>query len=368
MEQYKYYETILCIGDKARYLFLNKQLPINIRNQITDEELYNNDIFILYNQKCYIEKYFDKRIIKIYINTISFIKVLYFPINYINIKEKNIDKLLIFTLFPYIKENIIEMFKYIISKYDIYDYLAILYREKRRFSATDLVSEEKAIENAKNEYLKININTIVYSEEEQKNEQIFNISFDLEVMLKNSFKNRYFTCKRKFERFQKDYDFYISDYFNSFSIINPKEYEKFNKIFTFSKVKESNNLWKTFIFNFKKYYIINEYGLLDVINDLYLRYVEDIYIGDINNELKSLDKYILKEYENYFGKEKILAVPNTELEYISLMNKSNEVSLDIKFKNKIKDFLQLKLKIILYEYIKKYIKKIGKKIENDTKA
>ncbi|WP_394884681.1 hypothetical protein [Clostridium butyricum] len=365
MNKYNHYQRIICIGDESRYMFLNSKLPQNLKSQITYEELHNNQIFILYGDRCYIDKYPEENIIEIKLDNIPFVKLIHFPLDCYDIEQENIciDKLIVFTSFPYAKRDIIDDFEYIKDKFEVYDSEAILYKENRRFSSTDLSSEENAIEIAREEYSKLNLNSVIYNPDEDYS-GIFEVSIDLVSTLKNSFLNKCLDCRERFQlRFETEYDFYVKSYFNMFSILDPDEYERFNRIFSFERIEKSKDIWKSYIYNFEKDYISGNFGLLDTINDLYKKFIKDICVNDLQYELKYLDKYILKQYNDYFGSEKILESPDNELDYIYLINKGDGNSIDLKFKNKLKDFSEYKLKIVLYEYIDKYIKTIGEKVE-----
>ena len=316
MKAYNYCQKIVCVGDESRYSFIKGLLPTKLRGQLTNEEFHNNDIFLKYNQSNFIERYPDKNIISISLNIIPIVKVIHIPLDYfkINSGEEGIDKLLMFNSFPYGKLDLIDDLEALLKENVIGDVAAILYCENRSFGATDLSSEEESINIAKNNYSKKSIKTLVYNST-IFDEGIFEISPDFIRTLKDSYKNRYFKAKNRFvNRYKKEYEFHIKNYFNMFTILNPDGYKEFKNLFSFEYVRNSSDIWGEFKLNFKKQYIDGDFGMLNIVEELYKGFIETIYIWNLKDDLANLKKVLLEAYEQHFGKEKRLETPNTELE------------------------------------------------------
>lgn len=355
MDKYNYYQKIICLGDESRYLFIRELFPEDIRSHVTYDELCNNDVFITYNEKNDFEKLPEENKIMISLNSISISKLIYIPVDIFNIRneEKHIDKLLMFNSFPYGKLNIIEDLKYVMDNHEASEVLGVLYREERNFSSTDLSSEEESISDAKHNYAKRGIKTIVH-EPGDYSEDIFEINPDFIRMFKDSYKNKYSKVKDRFnERYEREYDFNIKGYFNMFTILDPEKYRKFDDIFGFDKVKNSNDIWKTLMFNYKKKYMDGECGVFNQIKDLYIEFIRDVCVWNLDEDLSKLNETILEAYNEHFGQEKVLKTPDSELEYIKLLNCEEGNCLEVIFKNKLKSFQDGKLKIILHKYIDK---------------
>lgn len=355
MNKYNHYQKIICLGDESRYLFIRELFPENIRSHVTYDELCNNDVFITYNEKNDFEKLSEENKIMISLNSISISKLIYIPVDIFNIRneEKHIDKLLMFNSFPYGKLNIIEDLKYVMDNNDTSEVLGVLYREERNFSSTDLSSEEESIIEAMRKYAKRGIKTIIHKPGDY-GEDIFEISPDFIRMFKDSYKSKYFKVKERFiERYEREYDFNIKDYFNMFTILDPEKYQRFDDIFSFDQVRNSNDIWKTFMFNYEKKYMDGEFGVLNQLRDLYVEFIKDVFVWNLDEDLSKLNETILEAYNEHFGQEKVLKTPDSELEYIKLLNCEEGNSLDVIFKNKLKSFAESKLKIILHKYIDK---------------
>lgn len=369
MKEYNYCQKIVCVGDESRYSFIKGLLPTKLRAQLTNEEFHNNDIILKYNQNDFIERYPDKNIISISLNIVPIVKVIHIPLDYfkINSGEECIDKLLMFNSFPYGKLDLIGDLEALLKENVIGDVAAILYCENRRFGATDLSSEEESINRAKDNYSKKFIKTIVYNSK-RFDEEIFEISPDFIRTFKDSHKNRYFKAKNKFEnRYEKQYEFNIKNYFNMFTILDPDEYEKFKKLFSFENVRNSSDIWGKFKLDFKEQYIDGDFGMLNIVEKLYKKFIEDICIWDLKDDLANLKKVVLDAYEQHFGKEKKLETPNTELEYIKLMNieeEEEENQLSRIFNKKTISFVDNTLKILLHTYINNHFNNIKQGQEN----
>lgn len=142
------------------------------------------------------------------------------------------------------------------------------------------------------------------------------------------------------------------------TLLDPEEFEKFNNIFSYKKVKKSNDIWLSYLENFEKEYMIDDSGILQIIKMLYIGYISEICFWNIQDDLNNLENIIINQYREYFKIEKKLKTPNDELEYIKLINKDKENSLDIFFKNKLEDFVNINLKNIISNYIQNHYNRI----------
>lgn len=362
---YSYYNQLILIGDDSRYLFLKSILPDRIKKQLTDEKLFKNDIKVIYNEDYYIKDKEDKNVIIIGLNIIPAYKMLYIPkdiYSSIDFSKKNIDKLIIFNSFPYGKSNLIEEYRYLQENFNIADSLVILYKENRRFGNTDLYSEEQSIKEATKIYEQQKLKVMTYFED-VFNKEIFEFKPNFYNAFKNSYKNKVIYGKEYFEEnFHFNYELNIKDFFNMFNLVDNDKYDKFNSIFSFYNVKESEDVWNKFLENLLKEYFFCEFGLLNIIRDFYMEFIRDISIWNIEKDLNDLDQVVVKECKLFFENHKILKSPKNQLEYIALMNKKGEDNIKVLFKKRIDEFIDLRLKKILYMKIKEKIDFIYKNI------
>lgn len=361
MKRYEFFKKIVAIGDRSKYLFIKDFLRDEYKLDYSIEELERNTIYLLYSKENLIEK--DKDII-IYSRKFSKTKVVIIPKNIvdINFKLKNIDKLLIFNSFPYAKLGLLEDVDFILKGFEIKHVDSILYKEKRRFGITDISNENESIEMAKKIYKDKNIKSTIYNQYEE-NKDLFNVVPNFIDSFKYDYKNRYEKIKQRFnDRYSREYDLKVKEYFNMFTLLDPEEFERFNNMFSYNNVKDSNDIWYTFVKNFEKEYIIGSQGILEIVLNFYKEYVSGVCFWNIENDLDKLENIVINVYREYFGKEKKLKVPTNELEYIKLMNKYKENSLEVLFKNKLTDFFDIKLKDIIKTYINNHYNKIEEMI------
>ena len=362
MKEYEFLKKIVIIGDKSKYLFIKDYLKDeNILNyQI--EYLEENNVYLLYNKEGKIEKENDN--IKIYSNKIPMTKVIIIPKNilFINANINKIDKLLVFSSFPYAKLDLLEDIDFIIKQFSVNNINSILYKEKRRFGITDISTENESLDEAKKLYEQKNINTIIYNQSEY-NQDLFNLYPNFINSFKYDYKNKYNTIVELFnDRYSREYDLKIKGYFNMLTLLDPEEFEKFNNIFSYEKVKKSNDIWLTYVKNFEKEYMIGDGGILQIVKELYRGYISDICFWDEEDDLNNLENIIINKYREYFDIQKKLKAPESELEYIKLINKDKENSLDIFFKNKLKDFININLKKIISTHIENHYNRIREMI------
>lgn len=358
MKTYEFLKKIVIIGDKSKYLFIKDYLKDENTLDYQIEYLEENNIYLLYNKENKIEKENDN--IKIYSNKISMTKLIIIPKNilYINTEIKKIDKLLIFNSFPYAKLDILEDVDFITKQFSINNINSILYKEKRRFGITDISTENESLDKAKKIYEEKNINTIIYNQN-QYNQDLFNIYPNFIDSFKYDYQNKYNIVVESFnDRYSREYDLKVKGYFNMLTLLDPEEFEKFNNIFSYEKVKKSNDIWLSYLENFEKEYMIDDSGILQIIKMLYIGYISEICFWNIQDDLNNLENIIINQYREYFEIEKKLKTPNDELEYIKLINKDKENSLDIFFKNKLKDFVNINLKNIISNYIQNHYNRI----------
>lgn len=358
MKRYEFYKKIVVIGDKSKYLFIKDYLIDDSKFDYSIEELEKNNIYILYDNKNYIEK--DNDCIKICSKKFPKTKLTIIPkdILEVRLESKDIDKLVVFNSFPYAKLDLLEDVDFVLKEFNVNDVDSILYKENRRFGATDISTEKESIKRAIKIYKEKNINTKIYNHN-KNNEDIFNIAPDFIASFKDDYKNKFYKSIEKFNsRYEREYDLKVKQYFNMFTLLDPDEFERFNNMFSFNNIKKSDDIWNTFVENFKKNYIVDSMGILPEVKDLYKSYVSEICFWDMENDLENLENLIIKEYKNHFGREKKLKAPINELEYIKLMNNSKENSLEVLFKKKLTDFVDIKLKDTIKIYINNYYDKI----------
>ena len=357
MKRYEFFKKIVAIGDKSKYLFVKDFLRDENKLNYSIEELERNNIYLLYSKENRIKKDED---IKIYSRKFSKTKVIIIPKNILDIsfELKNIDKLLVFNSFPYAKLDLLEDVDFILKEFEIKHVDSILYKEKRRFGITDISTENESLEMAKKIYEEKNIKTTIYNQYEENND-LFNIVPNFIDSFKYDYKNKYDKITQRFnDRYSREYDLKVKEYFNKFTLLDPEEFERFNNMFSYDRVKNSNDIWHTFVKNFEKEYMIGSMGILENVLNFYKEYVLDICFWNIDNDLDKLENTVINGYREYFRKEKKLKVPTNELEYIKLMNKKKENSLEILFKNKLMDFVDIKLKDIIKTYINNHYSKI----------
>ena len=359
---YRYYNKVIILGDNSRYKFLKNILKDNV--YIDEDKLYKNDLNIKYSTKNYIEEYEDINVIEIGINLIPVSTLILIPSSNFNFtyNEKEIDKLVIFNSFPYGKEDLINIYNDILKKYRIFQSLFVLYKEDRRFAKGDLTSEEEAIINARKLYENKNIDNIVYNSNSDFN-SIFRLSPNIIEAFKVDYKNKINSVKENLDdNYNNDYELYIKNYFDFIALLNDDKYSKFNRIFNFENIKNYKTIWRGYVNNFEKQYLYNSNELIVEIRDFYMEFIKEITIFNKSIEIDNLDKYILSVYKDYFKEEVVLYTPETELEYIKLINYENEKNIQIIFRKKLEEFINFKLKIALFKYIKEKINYISKEI------
>ncbi|MDB8562368.1 hypothetical protein PNU51_13835, partial [Turicibacter sanguinis] len=274
----------------------------------------------------------------------------------LNIVKIPLKKL--FSLVLTIQEDV----DFMLKQFSVNHVNSILYKEKRRFGTTDISSENESLENAKKLYEERNINTIIYNQYEY-NQDLFNLSPDFIDSFKYDYKKNYNNILQRFnDRYTRDYDLKVKGYFNMLTLLDPDEFEYFNDIFSYEKVKNSNDIWLSYVKNFEEEYMIGSEGILQIVKELYKGYISDICFWNIEDDLNNLENIIIYQYREYFEIEKRLKAPEDELEYIKLINQNQENSLDIFFKNKLKDFVNIILKNIISNYIQNQYNQIKKMI------
>ena len=217
-------------------------------------------------------------------------KLIIIPKNilYINTEIKKIDKLLIFNSFPYAKLDILEDVDFITKQFSINNINSILYKEKRRFGITDISTENESLDKAKKIYEEKNINTIIYNQN-QYNQDLFNIYPNFIDSFKYDYQNKYNIVVESFnDRYSREYDLKVKGYFNMLTLLDPEEFEKFNNIFSYEKVKKSNDIWLSYLEKFEKEYMIDDSGILQIIKMLYIGYISEICFWNIQDDLNNL--------------------------------------------------------------------------------
>ncbi len=363
MGKYRFYNKIVAIGDKSKYLFAKDYISNKYKFEYPVEKLKNNTIYILYGNEDLVEN--DLEGIKIYSKVFPKTKIMILPKDILDLEldNKDIDKLLVFNSFPYLKQTSLDDTEFILNKFNIKQIESILYKEDRRFAENDLANEEDILEKAIESYKQKSIDSIIYRENDVK-ENIFNITPNFIDSYKNDYKNRYYMSLRNFKKWYDNvYDRKVNRYYQRmFSLLNPDEFKKFNSIFDFNNIIGSQDIWLDFVNIFKHDYIENGTdeieSMLDKITEIYLDFADDICFWNKEDDLKCLKKLVLNTYINHFGREKVLKASDSEIEYIKSINKSEENSLEIIFNNKLKEFLDYKLRNVIREFIEKMYEQI----------
>lgn len=360
---YNYFSRIVLLGDDSRYLFLKSILPENLKIKLSMEKLQNNYIRLIYAKNNYFEEYDDINVIEIALNIIPVSKLIELPQDFYKLygDDNKINKLVIFNSFPYGKFNLIEIYEQALRSFNIIESEFILYKEQRRFAITDLSSEDDSIKGSLDFYSSKNIKTKVYKSGSNINE-IFELKPNLINSFKLSYKNRLSITKEKLSNYESDYDFYIRDYFNLFTPLNPESNDKFNKIFSFRRIRNSNDVWLSFTEAFKNEYLKDEYGLLGELRSFYSEAIEEISIWDKNTDLKNFDNHIFMIYDEFFREHIVLRSSDNELEYIKNMNYDDNKNIEVLFKKRLSEFVDFKLKIEICNYIQNKIKFISNEI------
>lgn len=360
---YRFYNKLVAIGDKSKYLFTKDYISDKHKFEYPIEKLESKNVYVLYGDEDLVEDDVDE--VKIYSKLFPKTKVMILPRDIFNLKldDKDIDKLLVFNSFPYVKQTSLDDTEWILNEFNTKQTESILYKEDRKFAENDLANEDDVLRKAIETYKQRSIDTIIYKKGDLK-DQIFNMTPNFIDSYKNDYKNRYNNSLEYFKRrYDSVYDSKINRYYkNMFCLLNPDEFEKFNDIFDFDNVFGSKDIWMDFVNTFKCKYIENGTfevrSMLDVIAELYLGFIDDICFWDKEKNLKGLKKCVLNTYMNHFGREKVLKAPDSELEYIKLMNESDENSLKIIFNNKLNEFLDYKLRNTINQYIEKIYRQI----------
>lgn len=360
---YNYYNKIVILGDNSKYLFLKSILKDKI--YLSEDKLYKNNLKIIYSNNNYFEEYDELNIIEIGIDVIPFSKLILIPRNnfYFNNEEKEIDKLVVFNSFPYGKYDLINIYNEILINFKVFQSLFVLYKEERRFSKDDLASENDLIIKAKELYSNKNIESILYDSNSNVS-SIFELNPNIISAFKKDYKNKIELAKENLkDNYNGDYEFYIKSYFNFITLLDEEEYRKFNSIFNFNNIKKTLTIWSSYVNNFEKKYLMNSNGLINEIRDLYMEFIKDITIMNYSIEIDNLYKYILNLFRDFFKEEIVLYVPKTELEYIKLINYNEKDNIQVLFRKKLDEFIDFKLKIELFKYIKDKINYISKEVE-----
>lgn len=360
---YNYFSRIVLLGDDSRYLFLRSILPENLKINLSMEKLQSNYIRLIYAKNNYFEEYDDNNVIEIALNIIPVSKLIELPQDFYKLygNDNKINKLVIFNSFPYGKLNLIETYEQALRNFNIIESEFVLYKEQRRFGITDLVSEDDSIKDALYFYSSKNIKTKVYDSSSNINE-IFELKPNFINYFKISYKNRLIMTKEKLNNYESYYDFYIKDYYNSFTPLNPESNEEFNRIFSFRKIRNSNDIWLSFTKAFKKEYLKDEYGLLGQLRTFYSEAIEEISIWDKDEDLNNFDNHIFMVYDEFFKDHIVLRASDNELEYIKKINYDDNKNLEVLFKKRLSEFVNFKLKIEIYNYIQNKIKFIANEI------
>lgn len=363
MERYRFYNKVVAIGDKSKYLFTKDYISDKYKFEYQIEKLESKNIYVLYGDEDLVEDNVDE--IKIYSKLFPKTKVMILPRDIFDLKldGTDIEKLLIFNSFPYLKQTVLDDTESILNKFNTKQTESILYKEDRKFAESDLANEDDILRKAIETYKQRSIDTIIYKKGDLK-DQIFNMTPNFIDSYKNDYKNRYNSSLEFFKRrYDSVYDSKINRYYGRiFSLLDPEEFEKFNEIFDFNSINKSQDIWMDFVKIFKKNYIENgtdeRKSMLDVIAELYLGFIDDICFWDKEKNLRGLKECVLNTYMDHFGREKVLKAPDSELEYIKLMNESDENSLKIIFNNKLNEFLDHKLRNAIKQYIEKIYRQI----------
>lgn len=360
---YNYFSRIVLLGDDSRYIFLKSILPEDLKIKLTMEKLQSNYIKLMYANNNYFEEYDDINVIEIALNIMPVSKLIELPQDFYKLygNDNKINKLVIFNSFPYGKINLIETYEDALRNFNIIESEFVLYREQRRFGITDLSSEDDSIKGAIELYSSKNIKTKVYDSGSNINE-IFELKPNLIDSFKISYKNRLMMTKEKLNNYESDYNFYIKDYFNLFTPLNPDKNEEFNRIFSFRRVRNSNDIWISFTEAFKNEYLKDEYGLLGELRSFYNTYIDEISIWYRESDLNNFDNHIFRVYDDFFNEHIVLKGSDNELEYIKKMNYDENKNLEVLFKKRLSEFVDFKLKIEIYNYIQSKIKFITNEI------
>ncbi|MGL5150082.1 MAG: hypothetical protein ACRC7N_05820 [Clostridium sp.] len=341
MDSYRFYANILLLGDNSKYDFIN-----SILNEELSKE--NDGLIEISNGKNFREEVLENGI-KILSPNIQRRKKLYLANNLYDVLNsfEEVDKAIIFSTFPYNKEDIIDECKSIMKEIDIKELLVVIYKERRGFGCGDIGNEDENIMGLIETFKSNNIRVVVRNSWED-NEELLNISPNLINSFINDYKGTVIKAKEKFNgNFDSDYNFNVVNYVTRFSILNPKEFEKYNNIFEYSRIRVFEDIWSAYVTLFTKDYLYGKDGIIDNSLEFYKNYIGKISFWGINEDLNNLRDKIIDGFNNYFGSYKEYPMVGSELEYIRFLNKSQGSSLKILFKKRVEGFLNKVLKEII---------------------
>ncbi len=348
MEFYKNTKVITCLGDEVRYDFMQMLTKFPLKDFLAFK---TKDIIMVHGKQDKLLEEVDRIII--YSSELPLGRVLQVPKWNFNTKsfvsdEKKAEKVLIFNSFPYPKQNILDQLETMASEIGTTDIEIVLYKEVRRFAASDMDSENDSIDFAMKTYLEFTRQVTIYNEGDNPlpllsvvPKFVWGMSNTYQrdlTRVQYSIQRRFHT--RYIEEIQNEVDFY-------FDILNPEEFEKLLKTFEFQYVKGSKDIWEQYCENFKNIYLYGEYQLMSILVDFYLDYLVDIYGWDIGQEKKYIEDRLLKcfnkalKYPKKLPLHKNLPIPKTEMEYKQLLVR---VPLNVEFQRLIKIFFYEKAK------------------------
>lgn len=342
------YKTIACIGDNCRFKYLSSMVQSNLINKcskniiITPLDIKYTDLqekFQIIPHRC-----------------VTFGHLIEFPLlenkTISSVTNMTYDKILYFIGFPFILKDKIETILSI-SETSNTNLDIVLFYDNRNVLSTDLVNYDAIFKEAKQTFKNI-CNKIHIVSTFDSEYDIFSIDYygRLSKYIKNNYINNLKCLRETFENFHNDYNIRVLDVCRMFYSISEDVdlYTTYIKIFDYDKIKDSNNVWNTYIINFIESCFKRD--LLEFILDFYEEYIQPICFWNIISEKNTLRNNIIQEFCRYMNTQnKYFKNQNLyydELSYKSFCNKHNIIKI---FGNNIDNFFNEKLYSILKEQI-----------------
>lgn len=349
MNEKNTYRLLYCYGDNSQYDFVYHFLDKKYREEINLDYWVGKEVKISYSTQFCVKS--EDYAIEIYSPVVPKGWKIYVMQSY-RLNNTSADKILIFTSFPYEKEDIYGIY------YDLYDknehIVLVLYEKNRKFAASDYFTDNN-IENIVNKFKKQDIDVIVVSSSDNYliMNRIFSLDNDYMGMIERKLQSDVVRVENKIERFDRRFNYEFDEYINAFSI-EGNIVENEQKLFLYSADMRKKGVWQVIAARYKKSCVESEIKLLAV--KFFEEFLEDTNLGIFvtRNTHQKLDSV----YNYYFVEGRSVVLAANKMEY-----QMNMVNLRNQFKKNVKEFIDIGVRNCIKSELIKSVEEIKKMLK-----
>jgi len=354
-----YFKKILIVGDENSKLnFLCSMLQENLRYNLREQVRRFKPNVVVQRSENFFDsiKFLTDKMVQMNTTLLPFGIELYVDFSLENEYNKKCDTIIFLLPWPYKTDSNVQT---ISSFFNVKllegtavntSFKAVFFRDiNQRTGATDIdniddalfTSEEVLLNEFDNDIFKKMIEFYIY---ENPDDLIHILSGNVKTLtvVSEITKDKFSRWREKIASFEIDYDLsYVIDYQDMLL-----EASYFDQIKKFEKVKGSRDIMGTYINNY--YYKFFD-TMIKCVEENYKGYIEYICFWDLEEDLRILKRKFISFYFKEIGRDAhVYSCPKTKAEYQNLLT---QTKLDVIFSENIKNFIKIKMKKFILDYI-----------------